>query len=497
MGTGGAACVPELYLGGVFLLSSMWKIVDLVQFTNTVRMYMLVPDRWAPLIAWSLAYCELALALCLLLGVDVHVGTRVGQALLVVFCIALVVNLVRGRSIPCGCFSPGEAISWRTVWRDLAWLAFLTGLLEGERLVPSRLFAIFPDWPWTLRWTIVALLTISGTWWSGLVVPTSVGAELGAAIERSGPFPGDRLDLAAVEAGATHEYTLVALVGRDMASQLLKAWVDVERPSFVGQALLVDSENPPEQFAGIPVPSVFVVDPEGRVSLRWIGFDLPSWDMMAEAIKETRDHPETSCYGQVALAPGTRMPPLQLVDRTGNPVRLEFREGVSYLLYFYDPRCSVCPAVTRLVTESSGFLPPSYRTVCVVLGACSENARERTAELGQSPSSAAIARRLDEAGASFSDLALYSLSTAVRDTSSDLRAIRLLYDVDGRVQRTLGIWTVPALLVVEDGRLRDEAALFLVHTRNAAPHPLELLGLTHAQPSPEFPASPIPHRREV
>jgi uncharacterized membrane protein YphA (DoxX/SURF4 family) len=84
-----------------------------------------------------LPYVELVAALCLLLGVRVRPAALLVCGMMVVFTVALWIALEKGLDMSCGCFASEGAeedpISWRTVGRDLGWLALGLYVLFFDR----------------------------------------------------------------------------------------------------------------------------------------------------------------------------------------------------------------------------------------------------------------------------------------------------------------------------------------------------------------------------
>lgn len=114
----------RLYLGGVFVYASVYKIGYAAEFAETVASYQIVPALAVNAVALVLPWLELICGVLLIVGVRVRTVSAILGALLVVFCVAVAINLVRDTPIDCGCFhSMEERMTWLTLVRDLAWLA--------------------------------------------------------------------------------------------------------------------------------------------------------------------------------------------------------------------------------------------------------------------------------------------------------------------------------------------------------------------------------------
>jgi uncharacterized membrane protein YphA (DoxX/SURF4 family) len=116
-----AAVVFRFGLTVVFLLSGLAKLPRRAEFTSAVRNYKLVPDRVGAFIGRLLPPIEVAAGALLALGFGVRPVAALLGAFLVVFSGAVAVNLLRGRTIDCGCFGPvaERRITWWTVARNL------------------------------------------------------------------------------------------------------------------------------------------------------------------------------------------------------------------------------------------------------------------------------------------------------------------------------------------------------------------------------------------
>lgn len=128
------ALAARLTLGIVFLLSALPKLRRPSAFTRSVVAYEMLPTGVARVFSLALIPLEVSLALAFLTGRLIGVALPLVAALLLTFLIAVVVNLRRGRRVPCGCFGEAsEAISPRTAARLLLLLAvaLLLAITEG------------------------------------------------------------------------------------------------------------------------------------------------------------------------------------------------------------------------------------------------------------------------------------------------------------------------------------------------------------------------------
>lgn len=139
--------ILRLYLSGVFIYASLHKINFPAEFADNIAGYLIVPYWLINPLAVFMPWLELVCGLFLLAGVRVRAATLLIAGMLIMFTLAVIVALVQDTPIGCGCFqSVGEAISWWTVLRDLAWLGMSAHVYRYDTLVHmDRLFMLKPE----------------------------------------------------------------------------------------------------------------------------------------------------------------------------------------------------------------------------------------------------------------------------------------------------------------------------------------------------------------
>lgn len=122
----------QMLLALVFGGAAISKLQNADEFHGVVRNFRLVPEPLDGVVAFALPWLELAIAASLLTGIATHVAAAAAGLLLVVFAVAIAINIFRGRTeIDCGCFRQGmrQRLSWALVARNAAlcagavWLA--------------------------------------------------------------------------------------------------------------------------------------------------------------------------------------------------------------------------------------------------------------------------------------------------------------------------------------------------------------------------------------
>jgi putative oxidoreductase len=135
----------RVYVGGVFIYASMYKINYPGEFAETIASYQLVPYWGVNLMALVMPWAELVSGILMVLGVRTKSAAAAIGGMLVMFSLAILITLLRGIPIGCGCFSSVEdPLGWGTFWRDLLWLGmtlqvyFFPSALQVEgRLIES------------------------------------------------------------------------------------------------------------------------------------------------------------------------------------------------------------------------------------------------------------------------------------------------------------------------------------------------------------------------
>ncbi|MGB8316809.1 MAG: MauE/DoxX family redox-associated membrane protein [Ignavibacteriaceae bacterium] len=98
----------RVILGLVFIYSGIIKIIDTTGFSDSIYNYKLLPDLLINFLAIVLPWIELITGLLLMLGITIKENALIINALLIIFLIAIIINLSRGLDINCGCFGTGN-----------------------------------------------------------------------------------------------------------------------------------------------------------------------------------------------------------------------------------------------------------------------------------------------------------------------------------------------------------------------------------------------------
>lgn len=129
------ALALRLYIAGLFIYAGMTKINYTAEFAETIASYRMVPYWGVNALAVILPWIELICGVLLICGIRVRSTIVITGALLLVFTVGIVINLIWKAPIDCGCFHTlGETISWKTLVRDLIWVSMTVHVFCYDRI---------------------------------------------------------------------------------------------------------------------------------------------------------------------------------------------------------------------------------------------------------------------------------------------------------------------------------------------------------------------------
>lgn len=99
--------MARLVTGGVWVVAGALKIPDPDSSVRAVRAYQLLPEAVVPTVGYVLPVLEIAVGLCLVLGLLVRVNGVLSAILFAAFIIGISAAWARGLEIDCGCFGGG------------------------------------------------------------------------------------------------------------------------------------------------------------------------------------------------------------------------------------------------------------------------------------------------------------------------------------------------------------------------------------------------------
>ena len=123
------ALAIQMAIGVAFLWSGFVKARHPIEFIAGLKNYDLIPEKLVPLAALCLIALEFSAGVSHVAGIHLGKSLPIFIGMLSVFSTAVIISLIRGKSIPCMCFGyEDEVISASTLFR-------LGLLIGGESLL--------------------------------------------------------------------------------------------------------------------------------------------------------------------------------------------------------------------------------------------------------------------------------------------------------------------------------------------------------------------------
>ncbi|MGB6064849.1 MAG: MauE/DoxX family redox-associated membrane protein [Desulfomonilaceae bacterium] len=127
----------RLFIGGLFIYASVYKIIDPTSFAASIRNYVIIPAAWSNIAALTLPWVEVLVGTFLILGIQTRPSALLTTGMLGLFLGALVYAYHIGLDIDCGCFSSaansGGRIGITHIIRDAALVLVSFFILVSDR----------------------------------------------------------------------------------------------------------------------------------------------------------------------------------------------------------------------------------------------------------------------------------------------------------------------------------------------------------------------------
>jgi putative oxidoreductase len=123
----------EVILGGLFFYAGLQKLLHPYDFAEAVMAYQLLPVSGVGMLVAVLPWVEIAAGLCLAVGLKRRSCLLILSGLLVGFLVVILITMMRGLKIDCGCgLFFQRQVGPAVILEDLFLLAWSLGLYWWE-----------------------------------------------------------------------------------------------------------------------------------------------------------------------------------------------------------------------------------------------------------------------------------------------------------------------------------------------------------------------------
>ena len=128
----------RLVLGGVFIWAGIIKISNPLVFAQDIANYQVFPQIISFFLALFLPWIEVICGVCVLTGILLRSSSAFLICLLVGFLFLIIVTLIRGIDVECGCFgSLGRQVDYKLLLTDSALLFFSLNIFFFRKPLPK------------------------------------------------------------------------------------------------------------------------------------------------------------------------------------------------------------------------------------------------------------------------------------------------------------------------------------------------------------------------
>jgi len=128
----------RLLLGILFVYASFDKVLYPANFAIIIKNYQVAPDFTINLLAIIIPWLEMFCGIFLLIGLFSRGSALLLSLMLVIYIFALIIALITGLDIDCGCYGLGRNIDFWKIVEDVLLLGMTLHLLFN----PSKKFAL-------------------------------------------------------------------------------------------------------------------------------------------------------------------------------------------------------------------------------------------------------------------------------------------------------------------------------------------------------------------
>ena len=102
--------LTRIIVGGLFVYSSIEKIIDPLAFATIIHNYRITPPGMINLLTVVIPWMEFTAGVFLIFGVRIRASALAINLMLVFFTVILAITALRGINVACGCFSSSTAV---------------------------------------------------------------------------------------------------------------------------------------------------------------------------------------------------------------------------------------------------------------------------------------------------------------------------------------------------------------------------------------------------
>ena len=119
----------RLVIAFVFIYAGAEKISDPKSFSQAIYNYRLFPSEVINIFAITIPWIELISGIFLLFGICVRENSAIIGTLLFIFIVLILISMIRGLDINCGCFGKGSPVGWKKIGENLLMLILCLNLV--------------------------------------------------------------------------------------------------------------------------------------------------------------------------------------------------------------------------------------------------------------------------------------------------------------------------------------------------------------------------------
>ena len=121
----------RVLVGALFVYSAIEKISRPEEFAVSLLNYRILPEFAINIIAIILPWIELITGVLLLIGVETNNSSAIILTMLSVFTVAVLIAIIRGLNIDCGCFGTlmAEKVGFRKISENMFFILLCLALI--------------------------------------------------------------------------------------------------------------------------------------------------------------------------------------------------------------------------------------------------------------------------------------------------------------------------------------------------------------------------------